>query len=108
MGLLCGYSIRGTTKSKNKKMHVQVKRSKQSIRPMGEGVIMKPPCRGCQFREVGCHSKCESYIQWRAQLDKYNEQKNIQNDASKYIRDNVSTIRHRMRKLKGYSCTVRD
>ena len=60
---------------------------------------MKPPCRECQFREVGCHSKCESYIQWRVQLDKYNEQKNIQN---------VSTIRHRMRKLKGYSCTVRD
>lgn len=59
---------------------------------------MKTPCRGCQFREVGCHSKCESYIQWRAQLDKYNEQKNIQNDASKYIRDNVSTIRNRMRK----------
>lgn len=34
---------------------------------------MKPPCRECQFREVGCHSKCESYIQWRVQLDKYNE-----------------------------------
>lgn len=33
---------------------------------------MKPPCRECQFREVGCHSKCESYIQWRVQLDKYN------------------------------------
>lgn len=32
---------------------------------------MKPPCRECQFREVGCHSECESYIQWRAQLDKY-------------------------------------
>lgn len=30
---------------------------------------MKPPCRECQFREVGCHSKCESYIQWRVQLD---------------------------------------
>ena len=74
----------------------------------GQGVIMKPPCRECQFREVGCHSKCESYIQWRVQLDKYNEQKNIQNDACKYIRDNVRTIRHRMRKLKGYSCTVRD
>lgn len=69
---------------------------------------MKPPCREYEFREVGCHSKCKSYIQWRAQLDKYNEQKNIQNDASKYIRDNVSTIRYRMRKLKGYSCTVRD
>ena len=69
---------------------------------------MKPPCRECQFREVGCHSKCESYIQWRAQLDKYNEQKNMQGDTYKYIGDNVRTIRHRMRKLKGHSCTVRD
>lgn len=69
---------------------------------------MKPSCRECQFREVGCHSKCESYIQWRALLDKYNEQKNMQGDAYKYIGDNVKAIRHRMRKLKGYSCTVRD
>ena len=74
----------------------------------GRGVIMKTPCRECKFREVGCHSKCESYIQWRAQLDKYNEQKNMQGDTYKYIGDNVRTIRHRMRKLKGYSCTVRD
>lgn len=71
-------------------------------------VFMKTPCRECKFREVGCHSKCESYIQWRAQLDKYNEQKNMQGDTYKYIGDNVRTIRHRMRKLKGYSCTVRD
>lgn len=69
---------------------------------------MKTPCRGCQFRAVGCHSKCESYIQWRAKLDEYNEQKNKQGDAYKYVGDNVRTIRHRMSKLKGYSCTVRD
>ena len=54
---------------------------------------MKTPCRECKFREIGCHSKCESYIQWRAQLDKYNEQKNMQGDAYKYIGDNVRTIR---------------
>ena len=53
---------------------------------------MKTPCRECQFREVGCHSKCESYIQWRAQLDKYNEQKNMQGDAYKYIGNNVRAI----------------
>lgn len=32
----------------------------------------------------------------------------IRRDAYKYIGDNVRTIRHRMRKLKGYNCTVRD
>lgn len=73
-----------------------------------QGAIMKTPCRGCKFREVGCHSKCESYIQWRTQLDKYNEQNNMQGYAYKYVGGNVRTIRHRMRKLKGYSCTVRD
>lgn len=74
----------------------------------GQGVIMKTPCRECKFREVGCHSKCESYKQYRASLDKLNEKKNIKGDAYKYVGDNVRAIRHRMRKLKGYSCTVRD
>lgn len=69
---------------------------------------MKIPCRDCKFREVGCHSKCESYKQYRASLDKLNEQKNMQGDAYKYVGDNVRAIRHRMRKLKGYSCTVSD
>ena len=31
---------------------------------------MKTPCRECKFREIGCHSKCESYKQYRASLDK--------------------------------------
>nr|DAX58315.1 MAG TPA: hypothetical protein [Caudoviricetes sp.] len=69
---------------------------------------MKKPCRECKFREVGCHSKCESYKQYRTWIDKLNEQKNIKGDTYKYVGDNVRAIRHRMRDLKGYSCTVRD
>lgn len=69
---------------------------------------MKTPCRECKFREVGCHCKCESYKQYRASLDMLNEEKNIQGDAYKYVGDNVRAIRHRMRNLKGYSCTVRN
>lgn len=46
---------------------------------------MKTPCRECKFREVGCHSRCESYKQYRASLDKFNEEKNMQGDAYKYV-----------------------
>ena len=48
---------------------------------------MKKPCRECQFREVGCHSKCESYKQYRASLDKLNEEKNMQ-DMSRAVWSN--------------------
>lgn len=53
---------------------------------------MKTPCRECKFREVGCHSKCESYKQYRASLDKLNEEKNMQGDAYKYVGDNVKPL----------------
>lgn len=44
----------------------------------------------------------------RKHIDEEDKLQNMQGDAYKYIGDNVRTIRHRMRKLKGYSCTVRD
>ena len=44
---------------------------------------MEVPCRGCKFREVACHGKCESYL------------------------DYVRAIRYKMRKAR-YGCTVRD
>ena len=34
---------------------------------MGEGT-MDVPCRGCKFREVACHGKCESYLDYRKRL----------------------------------------
>ena len=29
---------------------------------------MKPPCKGCEDRAVGCHSGCERYKQYKAEL----------------------------------------
>lgn len=23
------------------------------------------PCKGCEDRKMGCHSKCEKYIEWK-------------------------------------------
>ena len=44
--------------------------------------IMEVPCKGCKFREVACHGKCESYLDYRKRLDK---QKKIENEWSKHI-----------------------
>ena len=26
-----------------------------------------PPCKGCEDRVVGCHSRCDKYKEWKAQ-----------------------------------------
>ena len=36
---------------------------------------MRPPCYNCQEREVGCHSRCDKYKEWTAQLEKSKESK---------------------------------
>ncbi len=27
------------------------------------------PCKGCQDRSVGCHAKCDSYKEWKREVD---------------------------------------
>lgn len=73
---------------------------------MGEET-MDVPCRGCKFREVACHSKCESYLDYRKRLDEQNKEKYKEIDTYSYVGDNVRTIRYKMRKAR-YGCTVRD
>ena len=34
---------------------------------------MKVPCKDCENREVGCHSKCEEYIEWKEELAELNK-----------------------------------
>lgn len=28
-------------------------------------LVGNPPCKDCKNRELGCHSKCEQYVNWR-------------------------------------------
>lgn len=28
--------------------------------------VRKSPCYKCEFRTVGCHSKCEPYLTWKS------------------------------------------
>lgn len=32
------------------------------------------PCKDCKNRTINCHSKCKLYLQYRKDLDEYNEQ----------------------------------
>lgn len=49
-----------------------------------EGVFRRkspPPCeRDCPDRCIGCHSKCEKYIEWKAKEDKL---KSVYDEARK-------------------------
>lgn len=68
---------------------------------------MDVPCRGCKSREINCHSKCESYLEYRRKLDEQNKERYKEIDTYRYVGDNVRAIKHKMRKAK-YGCTVRD
>ena len=45
---------------------------------------MNCPCKGCVDREVGCHSKCSKYIEWKAEYDRI---KNIVDSAKAFERE---------------------
>lgn len=40
---------------------------------------MKPPCKGCSKRFIGCHSKCEEFSE-------YSRQHEIEKEAEKLTR----------------------
>lgn len=40
------------------------------------------PCRDCTNRYVGCHSKCDNYKAFRAEVDEYNEKKGKQSQTT--------------------------
>lgn len=36
------------------------------------------PCRGCNYRHLGCHSNCSKYIDWKLQMEVLKEQEREQ------------------------------
>jgi len=32
--------------------------------------MITPPCKDCEFRTIGCHSSCEPYKAFQAELEK--------------------------------------
>ena len=55
----------------------------------------KAPCRGCEEREIGCHSTCKAYTDFRAELDEHNARVRKILDEKKMmmdIREHQSTM----------------
>lgn len=38
---------------------------------------IKCACKNCVKRSIGCHSRCQEYKEFRAEIDKLNSQKQI-------------------------------
>lgn len=58
--------------------------------------MIEPSCKDCKERYVGCHSHCEKYLEFRKQLDEYNqkekEEKKLYGDVIAY---NIKPSRRR-------------
>ena len=42
---------------------------------------MTAPCKDCEKRESGCHSRCDLYKEWRAEMDKAAERRQKAREA---------------------------
>lgn len=40
------------------------------------------PCKDCQFREPGCHGKCEMYREWRKELTAVRQKERLEKPES--------------------------
>lgn len=58
----------------------------------------KVPCKGCERRQVGCHSSCEDYKALQAD----NAARRAYRDAHKYTAADKLLIRGRERRAKNY------
>ena len=36
------------------------------------------PCKGCKDRVLGCHSHCQRYLDFRAEIDRVHEIRNLE------------------------------
>lgn len=48
--------------------------------------MMRRPCKDCEFREVGCHGKCDAYIQYSEYIAAQRVIKNFDGDMVAYMK----------------------
>ena len=42
---------------------------------------IKVPCKDCKDRQIGCHSKCEKYLEFKKQNDEIKRKQRIEKQA---------------------------
>lgn len=59
---------------------------------------MKSPCKGCEYRVLGCHSTCAAYIKYSTNRKKEIESRDIRGDVFGYVKDSNNRIKRRIGK----------
>ena len=54
---------------------------------------MKAPCKDCEKRYIGCHGRCEKYLEFKKANNERLKQKSLEIDADQYAIDNTMRIR---------------
>lgn len=65
------------------------------------------PCKGCEDRQLHCHSSCERYKEYRAILDDNKNEKQAEREVNSFIYDTKSQIRKRYNKRRSSDKKVR-
>ena len=53
----------------------------------------KPPCKNCEMREVGCHSRCPAYKEYRSRADIALQNQKEEHEQYDFIRSERRNIR---------------
>ena len=59
---------------------------------------MKSPCKGCEYRVLGCHSMCAAYIKYNNHRMKLRESRDIRGDVFGCVKDSNNRIKRRIGK----------
>lgn len=62
---------------------------------------IKPPCYGCSDRAMGCHGKCEFYIEYQEKLVALNTKRAEVKKQERVFSDCLSSI-SKLRMYKGW------
>lgn len=63
--------------------------------------MIKSPCFNCPNRAMSCHSKCESYTDYRARIDNLNNKKAEAKKQTRMVDDCLSSM-SKMKMYKGW------
>lgn len=59
---------------------------------------MDAPCKDCTRREVGCHGKCESYVEWQKEHVEQKRQEKRLKQCGQVAAAYISDALRRMKK----------
>ena len=45
------------------------------------------PCKDCEVREIGCHSRCSGYIKWKKEMEEMNKKIKMEKEMYGIIRN---------------------